>query len=467
MDTELPFLDEYLRNETLGHYKANLALIALSPRASFWLPENPPTLDRWCVFAHEYAHFLHNFSTTCGLYDFVTHLRLVGLFVQTVGVDGNSRGMDVLDEQQRRDFHKWQTLRQHLRGQTGHPFSPDYHRRDVQIRVTDVKTSRGTVEFSTQAFPLQMETAYVSFSVWSASTPPQSCSIAFGGWHIMEALAYEIERTIFKANGADVGVIDSRMPTYPYKLGRLLFEHLAKVVPSERAFARVCVMALQSTDPGASFIDIANAFGRRSPSESDEITLSRLEGITLRELHRTVAHHINLTLRPEFDRFASRGGPVGRAIASLGAMCLKYVELRTKDLFFEIRLFEQVLDRDSLHQIIQSYPPCPIVHDARMDGNSEFFNLSATELSADEVDALCAYQSFSEFIAAHLRQDKFLRTGECRHSRCLFLGACAAPQAIHTPELCRTQPWSAFREGDSQACMYAAAVSAARGRADL
>jgi hypothetical protein len=375
--------------------------------------------------------------------------------------------MDALAEQERADFQKWLTFRQHLHGDVCSPFDTNYHRRDIQIRITDVKKVQSSLQFSTQSFPLQIESVHVSFSVSSASTPEENCSATFGSWHVMEALAHEIERTIFKANGADAVVIESTVPPYPYKFGRLLFERFAKMSPAVGVFSRVCLMALQSTDPGLSFIDIANAFANRPAGEADEVTLSRMEDITLHKIREIANDIINRTLRPEFNIFASRGGPVGRAIAALGDLCCKYVDLRSNDLFFELRLFEQILDRDTLRHLIESFPPCPIVHEAKIGGGTEFFNLSLTELSQDAVDALCVYQTFGQFMFAHLRQDGFSKTSQGPRSRCIFFGACAAPQATHTPDLCQTRPWTAFRQNDANMCTYAAGVSASRGRADL
>jgi hypothetical protein len=312
VDTDLSLLEPYLHHQTLGSYRTHLALISLAPQASFWLEGNEPTLGRWAVFAHEYAHFLHNFSTISGLWDFVVHLRLAGLFVRTVSVDGTSHGMDVLDEQEKLDFGKWHSLRQHLSG-TRYPFDPNYHRREVQISITGNEKAPASLSFSTQTFPMDLESTQVSFEVWSASTPEERRILIFGSWHIMEALAYEIERTIFKANGADVAALDSTVPTYPYKFGRLLFEHVARTIPSEAVFSRVCVMALQSTDPGASFIDMANVFRKRPLSEPDAVTLRHLEHITLKELRQKANTIITQTLKPEFERFAPRGAIGGGA----------------------------------------------------------------------------------------------------------------------------------------------------------
>ena len=96
----IAFVSDYLHSRTLGTYKSNLALITLQREASFWIANNESTVEHWCMFAHEYAHFLHNFSTIAGLYDFVPHLRLMGLFVRTVDVNGTSHGTDALTEQE-------------------------------------------------------------------------------------------------------------------------------------------------------------------------------------------------------------------------------------------------------------------------------------------------------------------------------------------------------------------------------
>lgn len=68
--------EEHLNTTTLGSYTRNLAIIRLSRDASYWFEENEPTIDRLAVFIHEYVHYLHNFSTIAGIYDFIAQIRL-------------------------------------------------------------------------------------------------------------------------------------------------------------------------------------------------------------------------------------------------------------------------------------------------------------------------------------------------------------------------------------------------------
>jgi hypothetical protein len=464
----IAFVSDYLHSRTLGTYKSNLALITLQREASFWIANNESTVEHWCVFAHEYAHFLHNFSTIAGLYDFVAHLRLMGLFIRTVDVNGTSHGTDALTERERADFLVWLALKQHLLGDTRPPFDSDYHRRDVRIAVDDITTSQRSLELSTQPDPFLVEDTNIGFSVWSVSTPAERRSVTFGSWHIMEGLAYEIEKSIRKVNGAGQGDAENQVPIYPYKFARIVFEHEARTSLEVEVFGRVCLLALQSSDPGASFIELARVFRKRRLGEADATTLGRVEKVTSSTFSGRARDIITRMLATEFDRFAARGGPVGKAVVSLGEMCFKYVDLRSKNPFFELELFEQALDRERLRHIIEQYPPCPIVHEANMDGaGKEFINLSINALPQGAVDALCVYQTFSQFMFAHLCQTGFHKTSSCSKSRCIFFGACAAPQAIDAPESCQTRPWVAYRPSDSSLCIYAAGVAACRGRADL
>jgi hypothetical protein len=468
MDQDFSVFEHYLRSGDAGHYKTNYALICLSPEHSYWFPHNGKTLERWCIFAHEYAHFLHNFSTVSGLLDFVAHLRLTGLFVRTVGVDGHSRGMAALDAHEQRDFTQWLIWGSHLRGSASPPFDTGYHANDVQIRITGIKRSFQRLELSTQSTQPEMEHAEVSFAVSTPRTAEQSCSVKFGSSLITEAAAYEIERIICKANGEDVALIDARMPTYPYRMGRILFEHLVEEVPPEEVLSRVCLMALQSTDPGASFIDIATAFATRPAGESHQVTLQRFEHITVREMQKNFADLANRTLQPEFDRFAIRRGPVGHAIATLGDLSRQYIELRLGKHFFELDLFEQPHNSTTQLELLSSYPPCPIVHEAGGGNHTAFTDVAVPPLPPDAVVALSAYQALGKFMWAHITSNGFLPTADVsRPSPCLFSGICAAPQALQTPGLCTSEPWSAFHPSEPPGCFYAEAVSAARGRADL
>ena len=409
MEEDLSLLEEHLRDGTLGYYKTNLALILLARHASFFLRENEPTLARWCVFAHEYAHFLHNFSTVAGMYDFIAHLRLTRLFVRTVGTIGTSSGSQVLQAAEIAEFAQLQTWRRHLRGDARCPFDKTYHRREVKTRVTGVKKFPASVALSGQV--LAVDEVTVAFKVRSASTEEEECLLHFGSWHIMEALAYEIERIIFIAFGSPPSFVDAHMPAFPYKLGRQVFEHISQMEPAAGTLARICVMALQSSDPGAAFFDLATAFANRPTAESEDDTLGRLVAIMQTDFNQRGREIIATTLRPEFDVFASRGA-AGRAIAALGDACCKYVELRTQAPFFEVELFERKMDRDVVLEMLRSFPPCPVVHEAGLTGEGlEYFNLSEIELDPEFVGNLGAYHSMGQFMLAHLASDRFLRGG--------------------------------------------------------
>jgi hypothetical protein len=464
---ESPILDKHLHSHCLGAYKNNLALIVLDRDTSFWSAANDPTLYRWCVFAHEYAHFLHNFSTVSGLYDFLAHLRLEGLFLRTVDAQGRSHGSDVLTADEKADFKVWLALKRHLSGDIKTPFDEDYHRGEVAIEIVDIARSQTSLVLSTQPFPLDVESVLVSMEVSSQTTERSKCSATFGAWHIREALAYEIEKAIQVANGAEATAQDSAVPSYPYRFGRILFEFIARAVVDSKVFNRICLMALQSTDPGAAFIDIAREYRTRRVGEADDVTLRRLEDITLRTSQESAQNFIHRTLQPEFDRFIARGGHVGKAVATLGTMCLNYADLRSRDLFFELKLFEQPLNRDTLRNLIQSYPPCPIVHETGLGGAREFISLSAKEIPQEEIDALCVFQAFSQFMFAHIREDGFNQPSENALRRCIFFGACVANQAVERPEFCGTKPWMAFAPDNVDLCTYGAAVSESRARADL
>jgi hypothetical protein len=289
----------------------------------------------------------------------------------------------------------------------------------------------------------------------------------FGSWHIMEALASEIERLIHLAYAVDTSNLEEAIPTYPYKLARIVFAHFATVCPIPGIFARVCVLALQSSDPAATFLDIAGEFGARLGSESIDDILERLVKITTEGLSVRGKEVISTMLKPEFDAFASRA-VIGPAITALAENCYRYVELRVKEPFFEVALFESCRDRDSLLALLKAHPPCPIVHESGLDTETlDYFNLSGTKLDPDAVASLGAYQGFVQFMMTHLVSTGFRSTANCPPRRCLFFGSCAAPQTKSAPEICQTTPWKSFRPEESRGCWYAAGVFTSRGRADL
>ncbi len=134
---------ELLASKNLGSYARNRSLIRLGRDTSFWNADNEPSLHRLAVFLHEYLHFVHNFSTISGIYDFVVQLRLGRIYVNTTDVSGRCRGEPSLSTTSLDEVRGLLTWRKHLRGEAMPPLP--LSRPQAQLRSsTDGSRSHST-----------------------------------------------------------------------------------------------------------------------------------------------------------------------------------------------------------------------------------------------------------------------------------------------------------------------------------
>ena len=94
-----------LFNTVLGAYAPNRAFIRISNRVDLFREDGhfrtEATYPSLAVFFHEYLHYVHNFSTIAGYFNFLNWLQMAFLFTHTVGEDGRSQGSNALSYEQR------------------------------------------------------------------------------------------------------------------------------------------------------------------------------------------------------------------------------------------------------------------------------------------------------------------------------------------------------------------------------
>lgn len=189
--TGYPELEERF-STAAGLYVTDLALIRLSRDESYWAEGNEPTLRRLAVFVHEYAHYLHNFSTVTGVYGFVTSMRRLRLFAHTVPKEGRSEGSQVLEPDELLEYQGTQQLRGHMAG-------------DLKIDAGIKREAKRGFEvlgwdFETREVSLvsqELELKRVKVRLRAGSLDASLESEFWLGAHVLsESLAWEMERGV-------------------------------------------------------------------------------------------------------------------------------------------------------------------------------------------------------------------------------------------------------------------------------
>ena len=284
----------------------------------------------------------------------------------------------------------------------------------------------------------------------------------------MEGIAWEIERLLFISQDEDTANLDARIPDYPYKLARVVFEDISKYEPTSAHFARVILLALQSSNPGFSFLELAeNARDLHAQGSSAADISNRLVTDMARLTHGHVDDLVLKTLDAEIKPFRTRG-PVGRGLESMVDRCKELLQVRRDKPFFELEFVEAGSERGSLVDLIKMCPPCPVIQQTGPNtGDIKYMMLSAQPLDQAQLGALGATQGLIQFANSHIGRNSIAPTTGARGGPCRFLGACNAPFAEQKPDSCRQRPWESFSPAVDNGCWYATGVAHSRARADL
>lgn len=446
-------IDAQLQAEVLGTYSTDHALIRLARDASFWLEGNEPTVERLAVFLHEYAHFLHNFSTIAGFYGFIAQLRLLALFINTVDSSGRSLGDGVLSSDARRELENVLAWKKHLVGTVSHPWKSSLGTDATVITLREVSRHSQTISFPRQTF--EVHGASVKLT-----TPLGDTEVIVGSQMLMEGLAWELERLVYVNHRADSTGLDRRYPVFPYKLPRVIFEGICSRALSPEEMSRVLLLVLQCSDPGSAFIAMAEAM-RGAPERVTGDLLGAFESQTL-DVLRAGHEDIFRSLQEDIDKFKPRA-PIWRALGQMTEWATGLFRRRLVSPFFELDLVGNQ-GRERLAEMLKQLPSCPIIHETGdYKENIEFFVLAEEQPSPDSVNDLGVTQALLHFAARHITWSRLVSTENAQPAQCRFYGACKAPPTANQRGSCLAKPWETFIPDATERCWYAGGVQLGRG----
>jgi hypothetical protein len=438
-------------DSSLGIYVLNQALIRLERDVNVLTAQGDEEIStsRLAVLCHEYAHYLHNFSTPTGAYQFVAQLRLLRLFINTVDGSGKSGGSELLDARAATHLAACLTWFNHLKGTHFRLQSQDA----LELGTVLVNTT-ASADFDNEKLDLASVQATFNARVSGVLTEVGMCTV--GSTVICEGLAWEVERMIHVAMAETTELVDEGTPQSPYKLARCLFEGITKKLPDSETMAKILLLALFSTDPGCALVDIAETIkdcGDQSIEESLKFVVQN------RSPAKYIDHAIEL-LQSEIAGF-EKSGPAGRGIAALAERSIALLKARKGDLFFEIDAFQQIVEPDVLQNLISKYPPCPILQVE--ESSVGLVLVGQANHDRTKLDELAAAQGMMQFMGSHLAMTRIVSTEQARPSPCRFFGACGLPGSSDPSGPCNSEPWTKFDPQSREGCWYAAGVSSSLG----
>jgi hypothetical protein len=457
-------LSDYLHAVVLGSYARNHSLIRLGRDTSFWNPQNSPTIAGLAVFLHELLHFIHNYSTIAGLNDFIVQLRLLRLYINTVDSNGVSFGEQALSieaQEESRNLLRW---RQHIRGTV--KSDAMYELRHAKPHPPFLRIQHTTSKLYIGSKTIDIHGVNAVFGANEPIVGLTEIEIQVGSDVLMEGCAIEAECALYKKAGASDQEVRNRVPAYPYLTARAIFEGIADFSPTSDFLCRVCILALQSTDPGDAFVQLAEAC-KRAGSNAEESKLIDSFWSTSKDYFRNGAKLIlSDSLQPEVEAFKTRGS-AGRGLQRMVDWANDLLNRRLVNEFFELEPLESTPDLMPLVVMLRSLPICPVIQETYSPEAQELLYFSEAEVPPELPVEIGAAQALFHLTDTHIATGRFSETHAVKSRVCPFFKACRAPLSSINPEICEHRPWKSFNPAATEGCWYGTGVAYSRGRKDL
>lgn len=446
-----------LESSEAGVYSPNRAFIRLNKQSAFWKPEVSSSPTDYAVFLHEYTHYLHNFSTSAGISDFLYELRAAQYFLMTVGVDGTSAGLSDLEDAAQQEYSATQRLRGALRGNFKLPAHAAIHRTGIELEYVRHAITETTFHFPSQE--VRVDLVELDLRVTSASAEPSVIKVSFGTMLLTEGVAFELECLYLERRHHDIRAYQKGVKPMPYMVARRVLEGMTGRYISHDLCIKACLLALQATDAGAHFFEIA---GRLRDAPDMESVITRLAGETKQSLKSSLPR-LATAVDESTDPFTGRS-LIRAATGHLARTAIAYMTERTVDVFFELELVKSDPKSHELNAFLSRFPPCMIqvLDPGSTEPNALEFAIPMKVDSAF-VDSLAAYHSMMHFGLAHFAQN-LGSTDSLKPKACPFLSSCSLPLKLSRPDICEVKPWESFDPHSQTICWYAAGVAVARGR---
>jgi len=462
-------LSQHLRSAEYGSYATNQAFITISDWVQLFRSDghfqDDANYNHLAVFVHEYLHYLHNFSTVSGFVDFLTWVRLARLFTHTVGLDGKSRGSDVLSEAQRRELRQLRLWQRSLNGDI-RPAEPMFAGvADNRLRMVAVEQRALNIDLPGD--PLNVPDVELKIGLVDG---PEETVVRFGMIALLEGLALEVDRVVAGGPAGVPGPLDD-VPAFPYRLARKVLRHMSGQEFPTEIFIRVSLLALCSAAPAQRFLEIATQLAGASEVTIKDI-VAKIEEADRSKRNGAIDAVLTHDLPTVIGCFAGRGK------ISVGAELFNrnfrfYLVKRQSEPFFDLDAFLPTINPDQLSKLLQTSPPCPLLQKEVANADDErtpvfWFGEFEAGLDANQAEeGLGTLQGFLTFMATHVRGDIFEPTDRLPLRGCRYFACCGAPFRDEHPDLCMTRPWSSFDPQTNAHCWYGSGVAAARGRTDL
>lgn len=444
-----------------GTYARNRGLIQLQKASAFWDRDWAGTPEAYAVFLHEYAHYLHNYSTGAGVTELIYEMSIAQIFMMTVDAGGHSRGIEVLEPWLQKHYQALQEFRRIIRGDYHLPPDAAIHRRASRIRYVSHETSIECIKFPRQG-DTEIGRVTVEVEVGSSFAEPTKHIMELGSSMVMEGVAFELECFHLEQRGVNIETYAVNVPPAPYKIARRVLEGITGATLSHAQCIKACLLALQATDPGYALVDVANRI-RRGPEVPDKV-LDVIAADVCRWMEKEAVSGLLNALCDQVRVFSLRPLLTG-SMNWFEQQIRTYMAARVKNPFFELDLGSLDVASQGLYAFFERFPPCAVqIIDKQSSLPAPIAYVWGQAVDADLVDSLAGYHAMMDFALAHCSTG-LGSTASARMRKCPFNESCSLATKQTSPDICMKTPWRSFDPSVAQQCWYGAGVGASRGMA--
>lgn len=452
-----------MRATAIASYMPESMLIRIGPELRIYneqgLPEPLPTADALGYFFHEYAHYLHNISTTSGIAAFINTLELWRTFRHTIGANGHGAGSAGLSPDWKTHLTELLAYLDAARQNHSPPLSavisPAFLTVSAFRLETDVQGTDG---------PL-LGALICDAKIRDKGGQAEALTIKVGTLELLEGAAWLLEKRMVEAVHA--GRTAEPPPIFPYRVAEAI---AASAVPgiSEDCVLACILTALQSSDAPAALLDVLAIARAAADDGRDPVTVLRESAKDAIAKSELVLEGAFASLNGEFNG----NGVMAIAIRGIVDAARAGFAARRQDPFFELEMIRGLgTGEQSINDVLLRMPSCAVLqrNSGAADELGKDYLLSFLPANdANEYDpenGIRIVHSMFDYIGRHRRVDHLAPTSEALRGSCPFFTCCTLALRQAEPRTCQNTPWEAVDWSGwnhNGACWYGTGIQITR-----
>ncbi|MBL5906111.1 hypothetical protein [Serratia fonticola] len=456
---------EVLRAGTLGSYITNAMITRINSEGDLFPDCGEPFPGAVSLHAHEFTHYLHNFSTQVGFNMLASCIWLLNNFSRGANnVGGYENKHDVSSSDSAKlSFLLLKSMRGSVSG-----ILPTYSAKKIkQWCFSQVREEKRNLIHSTEGHLGDICVHNVNIDIINSSGDTVSFSVQFGLNFISEGVAYEIEREIRKGAGIPESMLDDQTPIFPYLAYKPFIDHLVGRETSSEERISIGNYALLTSSASKGLLDGCYSLKLDSELNTSE-NFDSYKKTTLSKFKSRVNNINEMEMKNLLETL--KGSEIlSKGFEFYSQLILTALNMRLSDPNVEMKLIEKQMTGDDFNKLTSNILErwvCQEKADRLDEINWIGCPGGLIESEEETLSAVSILQSCIHYVQCHFSlEGNIIETLKLPNIKCPFSGACQVEEDEGNPDVCKTKPWNFKRnnqeqEYDNKVCWYIAGVKA-------